>query len=141
LFDDGHNAAMSTYSTRNGQTYTAQATINGHYNRNPGCVLGRMQWESGPHGPVAVPVFGQDIAALAVELEQLIGNLPKDVYQPGVAEQAMSAQDPMTRYVNTDGAMPGHSSSRMAGSASPRVMSCWTWTACTAGLRESVCSG
>ncbi len=107
LFDDGHKAAMSTYSTRNGQSYTAQATINGHYNRNPGCVLGRMQWESGPHGPVAVPVFGQDIAALAVELDQLIGDLPNDVYQPGVAEQAMAAQDPMTRYVNIDGAMPG----------------------------------
>ena len=107
LFDDGQLMSTSAYSNRTGRNQVLTETVNSYFNHNPRTVLGRMRWQSGPHGPTAVPMLDEGMDVLAARLGDLIGQLPQGVYRPGAAELVASGHDPMTRYANLDGALPG----------------------------------
>lgn len=105
LFAAGQPAAMITYA--HGRQHDKQAQLNKHFIRNGQFMLGQLEWQTGPHGPEAVPVFAGTMDDLAARLDALIEQLPEDVYEPAVAELTAPRIDPMVRYANLDGAQPG----------------------------------
>jgi N12 class adenine-specific DNA methylase len=107
LFAVNQAASVRAYLKSNGQAYEKRQAVNLHFHRHPAAMLGKLTWESGPHGPVAVPVLEGDVADLQRMLDEQILALPEAVYQPGAAEEMTQPQTPMLRYANDEQAMPG----------------------------------
>jgi hypothetical protein len=107
LFDVGISASVASYHQSTGQSYTKRQQINKHFNRNPAAMLGKLRWESGQHGPSAVPVLAAGSDELLKQLDAQVMALPTGAYKAGVAELIPVPQSPMARYANDERAMPG----------------------------------
>ncbi len=107
LFEVGVSPSVASYHQATGQSYTKRQPINKHYNRNPAAMLGKLRWESGQHGPTAVPVLDGASGELLKLLDAQTAALPAGAYKPGVAELIPAPQSPMARYANDERAMPG----------------------------------
>lgn len=105
LFAVGQQATMIGYS--HGRQQTKQAQINNHFIRDARFMVGQLEWQTGPHGPEAVPVFSGTMDDLGARLDALIEQLPGGIYVPAVAELIAPACEPMARYANLEGAQPG----------------------------------
>ena len=107
LFAAGEGTAVTAYSRQSGRSYQQQEQVNKYFSLHPEAVIGRLKWTTTQHGQAALPVFDGDMAALAARLNELVDQLPTDVYQPAKAELVPMAQSPMQRYANLDAAYPG----------------------------------
>lgn len=105
LFAAGQPARVADYGRGTG--HSRPAAINAQFVDTPQDLIGRLAWQSGPHGAVAVPMFDGDMAALAARLAERIETLPNDVYTPAKADVTASPVEPMVRYANLDNAQPG----------------------------------
>lgn len=107
LFDAGQPASMDSYSKFTGQSYKAHGQINSYFNKAPAAVMGRLRWVTGQYGPKVQPHFDGGMPELAEALDRYTLTLPEGIYQPGAAEQPSAGSEMMSRYANTEGAMPG----------------------------------
>jgi N12 class adenine-specific DNA methylase len=107
LFAEGETASKYTYHRQTGRSYEAHETVNAHYNSHPEAMLGRLKWGMGPHGDEALPQFDGDVDALCRRLDELVDQLPEDVYTPAAADGLPQIEQPMARYVNYEQALPG----------------------------------
>ena len=105
LMEKGQSPTRQEYVGHYPTTRTAQ--VNGYFNRHPEAMLGRLQWQSSAHGPVALPVFNGSLQDLVERLDTLIEQLPEGIYKPGSAEMVAPLQPVVTRYDSLSGAMPG----------------------------------
>jgi len=106
LFAAGQPTTKMAYHRQTGRNYTKTAKVNALFARHPEQVVGRLTWQTGQFGEVAVPVLDGGVTALVARLTELTQQLPEGVY---VAQAAIDAQPLLAvqRYANLGDDMPG----------------------------------
>lgn len=109
LMEQGHSVRHRASHRTTGRFYEAEAAINGHYQRHPDHVLGKLQWSSGQYGPEVLPVYSGSMEQLGEDLDAVIERaIPSAIYEARAAHiHEKAPMGSLMRQANTTDALPG----------------------------------